>query len=66
LLTAIIVGSVPWIKECFEMVMDGVGVVKYGEAYDYGSSWCRDNIICWNDNHGSRLQKEGHGSKKVK
>lgn len=37
LLTAIIVGSVPWIKECFEMVMDGVGVVKYGEAYDYGS-----------------------------
>lgn len=37
LLTAIIVGSIPWIKECFEMTMDGVDVVKYNVSYDYGS-----------------------------
>ena len=36
LLTAIILGSIPWIKECAEMAMDGVHVVKYNPTYDFG------------------------------
>jgi len=36
LLSAIIVGSIPWIEDCVEMVRDGVEVVKYDSSYDYG------------------------------
>jgi hypothetical protein len=36
LLSAIIVGSIPWTKECTEMVKDGIHVVKYNETYDWG------------------------------
>ncbi len=34
----IILGSIPWTKECYEMAMDGLEV-KYHKGYDYGPGY---------------------------
>ncbi|KAL7486249.1 hypothetical protein ACHAW6_011849 [Cyclotella cf. meneghiniana] len=36
MLSAIIIGSIPWTIECAEMFKDGIHVVKYNETYDHG------------------------------
>jgi hypothetical protein len=36
MLSAIIIGSIPWTMECAEMVKDGIHVVKYNQTYDHG------------------------------